>query len=102
MESVLREEIITPMKSHDLFSKQQFGFISSRSTVLQLIQVLDEWTTNIDEGEATDVIYWNFMKAFDRVPHKRLIEKLRRYGFLGDVLNWITDFQTNRKQSDNQ
>ena len=86
------------MKSNKLFSRKQFGFISGRSTVLQLIKVLDNWTETMDEGRATDVVYCDFMKAFDRVPHKKLIEKVASYGIQGDFLRWIKDFLARRKQ----
>ncbi|XP_068201954.1 uncharacterized protein [Palaemon carinicauda] len=74
MESLLREEILTHVKKN-MFSKRQFGFKSGRSTALQLIKVLDNWTCALDEGMAVDVVYCDFMKAFDRVPHKRLMKK---------------------------
>ena len=45
-----------------------------------------------------DVIYCDFQKAFDTVPHKRLIELLAHYGFANSVLSWVQDFLTNRKQ----
>ena len=47
---------------------------------------------------AVDVIYCDFMKAFDRVPHRRLLEKIRSYGIDGDLMKWIEDFLANRKQ----
>ena len=63
------------MKDNGLFSQKQYGFISGRSTFLQLIKILDEWTSEMDKGNYTDVIYMDFQKAFDTVPHKRLISK---------------------------
>ena len=45
-----------------------------------------------------DVIYCDFMRAFDTVPHKRLIRKLETYGVTGNLLNWIHSFLTGRKQ----
>ena len=65
------------MKDNGLFSQKQYGFISGRSTVLQLIKILDECTSEMDKGNYTDVIYMDFQKAFDTVPHKRLISKLK-------------------------
>ena len=58
------------MKVNGLFSQKQYGFISGRSTVLQLIKILDEWTSEMDKGNYTDVIYMDFQKAFDTVPHE--------------------------------
>lgn len=98
MESILREAIMAHMKRNKLFSSKQFGFISGRSTVLQLIQVLDNWTEALDEGQAIDVIYCDFMKAFDKVPHKRLMAKVRSYGIDGHMLRWIEGFLTGRRQ----
>ena len=45
-----------------------------------------------------DAIYLDFKKAFDSVPHKRLIEKLKGYGIKGNLLNWIQDFLSDRSQ----
>ena len=65
------------MIKNDLYSKKQFGFISGRSTTLQLLLVMEEWTEILKKGGvAIDTIYMDFMKAFDKVPHKRLITKL--------------------------
>ena len=97
-ESLIREEMIGHMKRHMLFSNKQFGFLSGRSTVLQLIKVIDEWTQALDDGDAVDVIYCDFMKAFDRVPHRRLIKKVESYGFGGRLLKWIEAFLTERRQ----
>ena len=49
------------------FSDKQYGFILGRSTVLQLLTVIDRWTEILDKGGAVDVAYCDFMKAFDKV-----------------------------------
>jgi hypothetical protein len=49
-------------------------------------------------GDAIDTIYLDFSKAFDTVPHRRLIQKLECYGITGKLLKWIKSFLTNRKQ----
>ena len=92
LESVVRENIVNHMKQNKLFSKKQFGFISGHSTVLQLVQVLDKWTEILDMGGCIDVIYCDFMKAFDKVPHLRLMHKLGMYGISELFTSWIKSF----------
>ena len=38
--------------------------------MLQLMKILDDWTNNLDQGKQIDVIYTDFEKAFDKVPHQ--------------------------------
>ena len=98
LEKITREHIIKHMKVNKLFSNKQFGFISGRSTSLQLLEVLDKWTEAIDKGTDVDVIYMDFQKAFDKVPHKRLIGKAKNYVKDNPLLEWIEDFLTGRTQ----
>ena len=98
LESIIRDYIIQHMKENKLFSKKQFGFISGRSTTLQLLNVLDKWSKILDEGGCVDVIYMDFMKAFDKVPHKRLLGKLQSYGIQEPVHGWIKAFLSDRSQ----
>ena len=98
LESIIRENIVEHMKSNKLFSDKQFGFISGRSTVLQLISVIDNWTEILDEGGCIDVAYCDFMKAFDKVRHKRLVHKLRLYNIGTMYSKWIESFLDSRKQ----
>ena len=86
------------MRENGLISRNQFGFLSGRSTVLQLLKVIDSWTEILDRGGCLDVIYCDFMKAFDTVPHRRLINVLEYYGIDDPILSWINDFLTDRRQ----
>jgi hypothetical protein len=98
LEAIVRDALIAHMKLNGLISKKQFGFLSGRSTVLQLLQVIDKWTDILDRGGCVDVIYCDFMKAFDTVPHRRLIAVLQYYGIDDPALSWIQDFLSERKQ----
>ena len=75
MESVVRDTTMDFFFANNFLSNKQFGFIKGRSTVLQLLQLLDDWTLQLDAGKQIDVIYTDFEKAFDKVPHHRLISK---------------------------
>ena len=72
--------------------------MKGRSTVTQLLQILDEWTKALETGGRIDVIYTDFEKAFDKVPHKRLLSILRSYRIDNSIVEWIKSFLTDRKQ----
>ena len=59
---------------------------------------MEEVTNYIDRCYPIDVIYLDFQKAFDKVPHKRLLMKLAAHSSAGNVLKWIEDWLSNRKQ----
>ena len=96
-ESIIRNHIISFMKNNKLFSNKQYGFISGRSTSLQLLTVLEEWTEALDNGITVDCIYMDY-KAFDTVPHNRLLGKLKSYGFNEQITEWICSFMKGRIQ----
>ena len=66
MESIVRDQIMRHMRDNKLFTVKQYGFLDGRSTVLQLLVVLDTWTKIIDEGGTIDCVYYDFKKAFDK------------------------------------
>ena len=53
---------------------------------------MDDWTAQLDSGGQLDVKYTNFAKAFDTVPHHRLLLKLKAYNIDTDLVLWMTDF----------
>ena len=53
----------------------------------------------VDEGSPVDIIYLDFQKAFDKVPHQRLILKLKSHGMGNSIINWIEQWLTDRRQS---
>ena len=83
MEGCIRDQKVDHITANDLFSNSQFGFIKGRSTGLQLLNVMDLWTKALDNSLSIDTIYLDFMKAFDTVPHRRLVHKLAAYGITG-------------------
>ena len=98
MEEIVRDILMKHIKTAKILSNKQYGFVGGRSTILQLLKVLDDWTKILDDGGEVDVIYMDFMKAFDMVPHRRLLKKLGCYGVHGKLLNWLKEFLNKRKQ----
>ena len=100
MESIVRDALIKYMKDNLLFTDRRFGFLGGRSTTLQLLKVLDDWARGgyvLDRGSYVDAVYCDFMKAFDTVPHGRLIQVLEYYGVDSSLVKWIRGFLTDRK-----
>jgi hypothetical protein len=98
LESIICDQLMNYFKENNLFSTKQYGFIKGRSTVAQLLKVCDDWTRALDSGKQVDVIYTDFEKAFDKVPHKRLLSKLYSYGVNKELIDWIETFLCGRTQ----
>lgn len=98
MEKIVRDKVVTHMIANELFTPHQHGFISGRSTVTQLLETIEYWSESLDNGIGVDVAYLDFQKAFDSVPHQRLLRKVNSYGICGEVYNWIEAFLADRKQ----
>lgn len=98
LESFVRDCLLQHMSESELLHPAQHGFLPKRSCCTQLLEVMEEWTLAIETGQSLDVSYLDFRKAFDSVPHKRLLGKLKAYGVRGKLLNWIEAFLTGRRQ----
>jgi hypothetical protein len=98
MESVIRNKLMAHFFANNLFSQKQYGFIKGRSTVLQLLQVFDDWSSLLEKKGQIDVIYTDLEKAFDKVPHQRLLSKLHSYGLNVTLITWIDSFLCHRLQ----
>ena len=72
-----------------LINKNQFGFLKGRSTVTQLLSSLNDWAKSRNLSRPTDVVFLDLAKAFDRVPHERLLLKLKSNGIDGCLHAWL-------------
>ena len=98
MEKIIKDQILKHLERENLLSTKQHGFMRRRSTVTQLLSYLDTCAQSIARGSVVDVIYFDFAKAFDTVPHRRLLKKLECYGINSSVLQWVKAFLTDRSQ----
>ena len=81
----------------------QHGFRSQRSCETQLVQILHDIIINLDGAvncghKQTDLIIMDFAKAFDKVPHRRLLHKLDYYGIRGSTHKWISSWLSGHTQ----
>ena len=81
---------------HNLINTSQHGFLKARSCLTNLLCFFEDITKRVDDGSPVDVVYLDFQKAFDKVPHQRLLLKLKAHG--NDVINWIEKWLTHRRQ----
>ena len=100
MESINKINVLEHLTSDDLLTSHQFGFLRGHSCTTQLLHVMhmDILTKSLDQGVPIDVVYMDLQKAFDTVPHKRLLYKIEYYGITGNLLRWIAGFLSNRRQ----
>ena len=80
-----------------------YGFRSQRSCETQLVQFVHDIISNLDGAvsrgtKQTDLIIMDFAKAFDKVPHRRLLHKLVNYGIRGSTHKWINSWLSGRTQ----
>ena len=98
LESVIRDSIVNHLTNRTLLLRSQHGFTKGKSCLTNLLQFLEDVTKARDERKPMDVIYLDFSKAFDKVPHQRLLYKIEAHGIGGDMATWISERLHNRKQ----
>ena len=96
-ERVNKVNIVKHFIEQKLFNPGQHGFIPGRSTQTQLLQHYCDVIESISEGTRIDTIFLDFAKAFDKVNHKILIEKVVKHKIKGKICRWLKEFLSNRK-----
>eukprot|EP00061_Rhincodon_typus_P015190 g42725.t1 len=99
LEEILRNKISMYLESQGLIRDSQHGIKHGKSCLTNLIEFFEEVTRRIDEGRAVDVIYMDFSKEFDKVPHGRLVNKFKSNGIQGELAIWIQDWLECRRQT---
>ena len=86
MERILKKHIINHLTENSIIIDEQHGFMSKRSCLSNLLMNLEELTSIYNTGVPVDEIFLDFQKAFDKVPHQRLLYKLQKAGISGELL----------------
>jgi hypothetical protein len=98
MESLVRDVIVSHFNDNKLYATCQHGFRAKRSCGTQLLEVMEDITKMLDDKNQVDIVYLDFRKAFDSVPHERLLVKMEAYGIVGPILRWVREFLSGRIQ----
>lgn len=98
MERIISSRMIFHCEQQGILTDVQYGFRQRRSCNSQLLNVMETWTDWIEQGDPFDCIYFDFMKAFDKVSHRLLIEKMTGLGISQECTNWTREYLTDREQ----
>ena len=98
MEHVIFHHIISFFTSLITLNPLQHRFRPNQSCQTQPVDFIDEIQRSMNSRQQTDLLFIDFSKAFDTVPHKRLLNKLKFYGIRGPLLQWISSWLTKRYQ----
>ena len=99
LEHIMASHLVKHFDKHDLLYDLQHSFREKGSCDTQLTVLFEDLLRNTSAGKQTDLILLDFLKAFDKVNHSKLIWKLHQYGIRGNALSWIRAFLDNRSQT---
>ena len=99
MERVVVSEITDHLETNNIFCNTQHSFGKLRLCETQLLELLEELTSNLDKGHQTDVVVTDFAKAFGGLNHSVLCHNLDLYGIRNQANSWISGFLRGRRQA---
>ena len=97
VEYIICQHLRDHLEKHNTLNDRNHGFTSGHSCETQLLTTMHDLFRSNDAGIQTDVVILDFSKAFNMVPHNKLLHKLDHYGVWGLIHTWITNFLTSRK-----
>ena len=96
-EKIIRDELM--MRCETLLGKSQHGFLPNKSCTTQLINFADNVSQALNQSLRTDIVYFDFAKAFDSVNHDIILRKLKnRFKIDGTMLKFLVGYLQNREQ----
>ena len=98
LERLVYNSVMSFLDEHNKLSVSQHGFRSGHSCQTQLLEVVHHWAQTLERRSSSHIVFLDFSKAFDTVPHERLLMKLDDIGVRGELLSWLRSFLMKRRQ----
>jgi len=98
IERIIKNDMTEHLAEYNVINNSQHGFTKFRSYLTNLLDFQVEVYEKLDEGSAVDVIYLDFAKDFEKVPHIRLGKKMEACEFGKNLLIWIENWLKDRRQ----
>ena len=95
---VIFSQTMGHLDRYDILVHFQHGFRPNHSCETQLLNTVEDLAHRLDKRKTTDLMILDFSKAFDTVPHRRLLSKMKHYGITGKTNKWIESWLCHRQQ----
>ena len=93
MKHVVSSKSMNHLDNYDILVHFQHEFLSNHSCETQLLTTVEDLSHRLDKRKTIDLLILDFSKAFDTVPHRRLLLRLKHYGITGKIESWLCDRQ---------
>merc|ERR1712082_416079 len=98
LEKLLHNVMERHAEKHGLLGEEQHGFRKRRSTISNILRCQQRLLQERSRGKTVDTIFLDLSKAFDKVPTKMLVKRLKNCGFRGKILQFCRNFLEGRRQ----
>ena len=98
LEHIIHSHVMKFLDANNILNDSQHGFRAKRSTETQLLITVNDLAKNVDQSSTISIAILDFSKAFDKVPHQRLLSKLSSHGIHSNLLSWFESFLSGRIQ----
>ena len=86
------------LDEHNILSDSQWGFREGRSTCNALLDITHTWHCHLNDGKEVAIVFFDYAKAFDSIPHAPLLSVLSNIGLHHHIIQWLSAYLTNRRQ----
>ena len=98
MESRVASNITNQVVTQNLLDNRQWAYRKGKSTEQLLIHLTERWREAVERKLFVGILFVDFIKAFEKVSHNILLQKLNDLGIRGDIWLWLKNYLTERRQ----